>query len=114
MTWRACSSAVGTGPWSSARGTVSWPRTCARRRFRPRAPLPERPRRALVFANEASEAPQVPAIRRVCEARGIALDAAGVSSRNILSWPEMALPAYDLVFARGRAALEAMAVGAAV
>jgi hypothetical protein len=83
-------------------------------RFRARAPLPERPRRALVFANEASEATQVPLIRRVCEARGIALDVAGIASGNVVASPETALPLYDLVFARARAALEAMAVGAAV
>lgn len=83
-------------------------------RFRARSSVPERPRRALIFANEASEATQVPLIRRVCAARGITLDVVGLASGNLTPRPEHVLYAYDLVFARARAALEAMAVGAAV
>lgn len=83
-------------------------------RFRPRPPLPERPRRALVLSNQASEQTFLPAIREACERFGIAVDVAGVASGNALERPEERLPDYDLVFAKARAAMEALAVGAAV
>lgn len=83
-------------------------------RFRPRAPLPPKPRRALIFANAASESLAVPTIRRACDRLGIAVDVAGISSGHVLDRPEDALPGYDLVFAKARSALEALAVGAAV
>jgi glycosyltransferase involved in cell wall biosynthesis len=83
-------------------------------RFRPRAPLPDLPRRALVFSNYASEANFLPAVRAACDARGITCDIAGVSSGAPSDRPEDLLPGYDLVFAKGKAALEALAVGCAV
>lgn len=83
-------------------------------RFRPRDPLPERPRRALVFSNPARERPYLEALRAACAAEGISLDVVGAGSGNATSKPERVLPSYDLVFAKARAALEAMAVGAAV
>ncbi len=83
-------------------------------RFRPRGRLPVEPRRALVFGNTAAEATQLPVIREACRGRGIAVDVVGEASGHVLDRPEETLPSYDLVFARGRAALEAMAVGAAV
>jgi len=82
-------------------------------RFRPRPPLPPLPRRALVFGNSASERTYLPAVRAACAARGIALAAAGKGTR-VLERPEEALGGYDLVFAKGRAAMEAMATGCAV
>jgi hypothetical protein len=83
-------------------------------RFRPRPPLPERPRRALVLSNQASERTFLPAIREACERFGVAVDVAGVAAGTPLERPEERLPDYDLVFAKGRAAMEALAVGAAV
>jgi glycosyl transferase family 4 len=83
-------------------------------RFQPRTPLPAKPRRALVFSNQASERTFLPIVREACERYGIALDVAGVASGDPVARPEELLPGYDLVFAKGRAALEAMAVGAAV
>ncbi|HEV7588089.1 MAG TPA: glycosyltransferase [Longimicrobium sp.] len=84
-------------------------------RFPPRPPLPPRPRRALVFSNAAGgRGGHLAAIRAACQAAGIALDVAGTRSRNPLERPEEVLGGYDLVFAKARAALEAMAVGAAV
>lgn len=84
-------------------------------RFRPRDPLPERPRRALLFSNEASEAtPLLRVVREACRRTGVALDVAGIACGRPVARPEEILPAYDLVFAKGRAALEALAVGAAV
>lgn len=83
------------------------------RRFARRGPLPARPQRALIFSNSACAQTQIPAIRGACDRRGIALDVAGQSTR-VLEAPEEALGRYDLVFAKGRAAMEAMATGCAV
>jgi len=83
-------------------------------RFRPRAPLPLRPRRALVFSNQASEGTFLPAVREACARSGVALEVAGVAAGSPVERPEALLPGFDLVFAKARAAMEAMAVGAAV
>jgi Glycosyltransferase Family 4 len=84
------------------------------KRFKSRAALPQKPKRALVFSNYASEESILPTIRAACVQFNISLDAVGMSSRNSTSRPELLLPNYDLVFAKGRAALEALAVGNAV
>jgi hypothetical protein len=81
-------------------------------RFKPRPPLPERPRRALVFSNSALE--HAGAVREACARAGVALDVAGMDSGKVIGEPEKILGQYDLVFAKGRCALEALAVGAAV
>ena len=83
-------------------------------RFARRGPLPEKPRRALVFSNAASEAGFAAPIRTACERRGITLDLIGESSGRTTRTPETVLPEYDLVFAKARCALEAAAIGAAV
>ena len=82
-------------------------------RFRPRSPLPVRPRRALLFCNY-SDTHHADAVRRVCARAGIECDAVGANSGGLTSEPETILGNYDLVFAKGRCALEALAVGAAV
>jgi len=84
------------------------------KRFTPRDPLPPRLARALVFSNNASERTHVGAVREACGRAGIALDVIGASAGNICARPEEVLARYDLVFAKGRCALEAAAVGAAV
>lgn len=83
-------------------------------RFRPRPPLPERPRRGLVFSNYANARTQLPAIREACREAAIELDVAGIGVDSILAEPERTLGSYDIVFAKGKAAIEAMAVGSAV
>jgi glycosyltransferase involved in cell wall biosynthesis len=83
-------------------------------RFAPRAPLPPRPRRALVFSNYASEATHLSAAREACRRAGLELDVLGSDSGQPSNEPEKVLGRYDLVFAKGRAALEALAVGASV
>ena len=83
-------------------------------RFPRRSPLPEKPRRALVFSNQAAENTFAAPIRAACQARGIELDLAGSLSGKLTEAPEQLLPSYDLVFAKARCALEALAVGAAV
>lgn len=84
-------------------------------RFRLRPPLPERPQRALIFGNQLGPAhPVFLALRGACEARGIALEIAGAGGGAASSQPELHLPQFDLVFAKGRCALEGMAAGCAV
>lgn len=84
------------------------------RRFRPRPPLPPRPGRALVLSNLASEGTHLPVVRAACRAAGLELDVVGQASGNPMARPEEALGGYDVVFAKGKAALEAAAVGTAV
>lgn len=83
-------------------------------RFRRRPPLPRSPRRALFFSNHAVSSPVADEVRHACGAAGIELDVVGLSTGNPSATPETLLPAYDLVFAKARAALESMAVGCAV
>lgn len=84
------------------------------RRFQPRPPLPERPKRGLVFSNYASEQSYLGAVRSACEQAGLELHVVGAGAGNPCSEPEAVLGNYDLVFAKARCALEAMAVGTAV
>jgi hypothetical protein len=83
-------------------------------RFQPRdRPLPTRPERALFFSNHVSDH-ALSIVREACAQTGMALDAVGIGTGNSCERPEAALGSYDLVFATGRSALEAIAVGAAV
>lgn len=82
--------------------------------FRPRPDLPPRPMRALVLSNNASEANYTAAVRTACQESGITLDVRGISFGNPTDEPEVLLQNYDIVFAKARAAIEAMAVGCAV
>ena len=84
-------------------------------RFRPRPALPKRPARALLFSNQATaDGALAAAVRKASSDLGVALDVAGDASGNPLARPEDSLSRYDLVFARGRSAMEAMATGSAV
>lgn len=83
-------------------------------RFEQRPPLPARPRRALVFGNYTQESPHLTALRMACARHGIQLDVIGEMMNNTVAKPEEVLKDYDIVFAKGRAALEALAVGSAV
>jgi hypothetical protein len=81
-------------------------------RFTPRSPLPQRPARALVFSHNARD--YLHEIRNACAPLGIEVDAVGDSLGNAAPAPERLLQDYDIVFAKARAAMEAMASGAAV
>ncbi len=83
-------------------------------RFVPRAPLPEKPRRALVFSNLARENSFVAPIREACTQRGIEVDVVGEASGEAVDHPETILPQYDVVFGKARCAIEAAAAGTAV
>lgn len=82
--------------------------------FLPRTPLPAQPARALVFSNNAKETTHLGAIREACRRRGLTVDVIGSDAGNVASRPQDVLGQYDIVFAKGRCALEAMAVGSAV
>lgn len=83
-------------------------------RFQPRAPLPDRPARALVFSHYAAPGTHVDVVRAACAPLGISVDVIGAGAGVVSATPEDQLTQYDLVFAKGRCALEAVAVGAAV
>ena len=83
-------------------------------RFKQRPALPEQPQRALVFSNNANDNTHTKAVRSACDRANISLDVVGKDVGNVSREPEAILGNYDLVFAKGRAALEALAVGAAV
>jgi len=84
-------------------------------RFRSRGkPLSATPQRALLFSNYASEETHLPAVREACQRASIQLDVVGSQTNTASAQPEAILGEYDLVFAKARCALEAMAVGAAV
>jgi glycosyltransferase involved in cell wall biosynthesis len=83
-------------------------------RFRPRGPLPDRPRRAAIFSNYATDSVDTRAIRSACESLGLSLEVIGQGVGRQAAQPEALLGAFDLVFAKARCAMEAMAVGCAV
>jgi hypothetical protein len=83
-------------------------------RFLQRGPLPPAPRRAVVFSNYAGRGTYLEAVQVACALLQIPLDVIGSGSGHPCAAPEAVLGRYDLVFAKARCALEAMAVGAAV
>jgi hypothetical protein len=83
-------------------------------RFPPRAPLPGSPRRALVFSNYARGDTHLPAVREACRLAGLPLDVVGAGVGRSVVDPGRVIAGYDLVFAKAKSALEALAVGAAV
>ena len=82
-------------------------------RFHLRAPLPVAPRRALVFSN-STDASWTDGIAAACRARGVTLDIVGAMAGQASDRPEDLLREYDVVFAKARSALEALATGCAV
>lgn len=90
------------------------PNSVDTQKFKSRPPLPDKPKRALVFSNSATPTGYPLIIRQVCAKYNMTLDLFGSGVGNQVNCPENLLPQYDLVFARGRCALEALAVGCAV
>lgn len=83
-------------------------------RFTVRSALPVRPVRALIFSNAASPTAGYGAIvAEACRLEGLAVDFAGEASGHPILRPEEVLGRYDLVFAKGKAAIEAIACGCA-
>ncbi|HEX7491812.1 MAG TPA: hypothetical protein VF337_08940 [Candidatus Limnocylindrales bacterium] len=84
------------------------------RKYTPKRTHPPRPARALIFDNYTTADTNLPTTKEAMARAGIALDAVGHNLGRVSAHPENLLSDYDLVFAVGKAALEAMAVGAAV
>jgi UDP-3-O-[3-hydroxymyristoyl] glucosamine N-acyltransferase len=83
-------------------------------RFAPRGPLPDAPARALVFSNYATYGPAAATLFEGCRNAGLELALVGSGVGAATSRPEEVLGKYDLVFAKARCALEALAAGCAV
>lgn len=83
-------------------------------RFKLRKAFAKKASRALVFSNNAYEDNYFKIIKEACEAEGLAVDGVGALLGNIELRPEDILGNYDIVFAKAKAAMEAMATGANV
>ncbi len=84
-------------------------------RFRHVRTLPPRPARALLFNSRyRPESDTVSAIREASERAGLELDLVGYYFGRKTDQPEKLLPEYDVVFASGLSAIEALASGCAV
>lgn len=70
--------------------------------------------RAVVFGNRIGPGPVFDAVKAGCARHGMELTGIGRPFGNATEAPEHALPEYDVVFATGRSALEALACGCAV
>jgi hypothetical protein len=79
-----------------------------------RAPLPKKISKALVFTNSYLNSTILGAITDACIASGAQLSLAGTQFGTFTDHPEKILAGYDLIIAKARCALEALAVGAAV
>jgi hypothetical protein len=83
-------------------------------RFRMRQQFNGKPAKALVFSNYATRSNHYKIIERACSMAGLQLDVIGSGMGKSVKNPETVLPQYDIVFAKAKAAMEALATGAAV
>jgi hypothetical protein len=83
-------------------------------RFQARSPLPPKASRAAILCNYTIENEHLAAARAACANAGLTLDVFGRGVGRPCAEPEKVLRDYDIVFAKGRAALEALAIGTAV
>ncbi|MEE2565260.1 glycosyltransferase [Hyphobacterium marinum] len=74
---------------------------------------PSRQTRALLLSNVADRALVLP-FEQACRQAGFTLDLAGAKLGRVLESPETEFARYGVVFAKGRAAIEALAMGCAV
>jgi len=80
-------------------------------KFPKRPVLPGKLKRVLVFSNYAKEDNFLAQIREACDLEGIECRAVGSGVGEVISDPTAVLAESDLVFAKGKAALEAVASG---
>ena len=84
-------------------------------RFRPRrAPCPRSRGARSRLCNQTKENAYLEAARAACAGAGVSLDVYGLGVGRPCARPGELLAEYDMVFAKGRTALEALAVGASV
>jgi hypothetical protein len=74
----------------------------------------DKPARALVFSNYATRDNHFRFIQEACEIAGLQLDCRGRGIGDPIGDPETILGGYDIVFAKAKAAIEALATGAMV
>ncbi|WP_319529857.1 glycosyltransferase family 4 protein [uncultured Cohaesibacter sp.] len=80
---------------------------------RVRSPKDGAPKRAVLFGQLSFPEPEVEKLRNACRDHGIQLEMIRHNSGPIRFTPELFLPDYDICFAIGRSAVEAMACGCA-
>ncbi|QQL45472.1 glycosyltransferase family 4 protein [Sulfuriroseicoccus oceanibius] len=73
-----------------------------------------KPKRALIFSNYAQPGNYMDAVMEGCKKAGVKCDVIGNGMGNCRPDPEAFLPEYDLVFAKSKAVLEALACGCGV
>jgi glycosyltransferase involved in cell wall biosynthesis len=83
-------------------------------RFKLRKEFASRPSTALVFSNYAKENNHYQVIASACKQYGLTLEVIGSGTGNYIKQPEEMLLKYDLVFAKAKAAMEALSTEAAV
>jgi glycosyltransferase involved in cell wall biosynthesis len=83
-------------------------------RFKTRQNFSDRPKRALVFSNYATHENYFKVIEDACNKIGLELDGIGLGFRNSIQKPENVLGNYDIIFAKAKAAMEALSTGAGV
>lgn len=80
-------------------------------RFTSSTPLPDKPRKALIFAKNTQH---LAGIQQACDQLGIAHDTVGAAVKKLTDSPETLIQDYDLVFTSAMSAMECMAAGRAV
>jgi Glycosyltransferase Family 4 len=75
---------------------------------------PDRPRRAVLFSNAGLPLKELAKLESACREEGLSLDKIGMAYGTQQPRPEIFLLDYDLAFAVGKSALEALACGCAV
>jgi hypothetical protein len=81
--------------------------------YQPRDPLPKTPQKALYFANSLPEYDKI-LIEQVCKKLKMSLTFLGKKTSGSHPNPKAILGDFDLVFAKGRSAMEALSLGCAV
>jgi hypothetical protein len=84
------------------------------RRFSEVRRAPARPAKAVLYGGAGFAPHELATLERACAAQGLSFDKIGYAYGNPRDRPEAFLPEFDLVFAIGRCALEALACGCAV
>jgi hypothetical protein len=99
----------------SPKHITAWLNTVDLQRFtQVRQPL-NKPQKALFYNKiHRMDSPTVQAIRTAAERLGIEIDFAGHKFGTAIRQPEVELPAYDIIFASGKSAIDAIACGCAV
>lgn len=84
------------------------------KRFYVKKTFRSKPTNALVYSNNAKKDNYFKIIKKACDQTKIHIDGIGRGFQNSIPNPEDILVKYDMVFAKGKAAIESLAAGAAV